>query len=163
MDLVDWIPVDILANIIVELAGAAEISRPVNGVSESHANLIHSIEVEPTSTIPVYHAVNPEEAEWADLVPAVHRYLGESVKIVSWGEWVEALSKSQQNASAANLRQNPGLKLLSFFESLQRDADLGQTLPNLETERSTMKSGTLAGLKPVGEEWMEIWLKQWDF
>lgn len=163
MDIVDWIPVDILANIIVELAGAADIRRPVNGVGASHANAIRSIEVEPTSTIPVYHAVNPEESEWADLVPTVHRYLGESVKIVSWGEWVDALSKSQHNDSADDLRQNPGLKLLDFFLSLRRDAESGHMMPSLETERSMMRSGALAALKPVGEEWMEIWLKQWAF
>ena len=163
LDLVDWIPVDMLADIIVEMARAADIRQRINEDCESHADGINGLGVEPTSTIPVYHAVNPEESEWADLVPAVHRYLGESIPIVSWSEWVDALAKSQQNDLVADLDQNPGLKLLDFFESLRTDADSGRPLPGLETERSMMRSGVLAGLKPVSEEWMKIWLKQWKF
>ena len=153
----DWIPVDILSNILVELSGVGESRPPVHEASEPHINGIRNVEVEPISTIPVYHAVNPEECEWADLVPTIQRHLGASVRIVTWSEWVAALSQSQHQDSAMSLRENPGLKLLDFFVSLQSDA----ALPPLETERSTMRSGTLAGLKPVGEEWMEIWLKQW--
>lgn len=155
MDLVDWIPVDLLGNIIVELAGAAELHhQPKDGFQE--------IDVEPSKTIPVYHAVNPEFSMWGDLVPVVHSSLGESsVKVVSWSEWVNAVSKSQH--SAADVTQNPGLKLQDFFEALRSDADAGLTLPRLDTEHSEMKSGTLAGLKPVGARWMEAWLKQWAF
>ena len=155
MDLVDWIPVDLLGNIIVELAGAAELRHePKNG--------FHDIDVEPIETVPVYHAVNPEFSMWADLVPTVHNSLGDSsIKIVTWSKWVNALSMSQH--SAADLTQNPGLKLLDFFEALKRDADAGLMLPRLDTERSEVKSGALAGLKPVGAGWMKIWLKQWAF
>ncbi|KAL8707511.1 MAG: hypothetical protein Q9225_007741 [Loekoesia sp. 1 TL-2023] len=61
MELIDWIPVDLLGN-IVELAGAAELHHePKNG--------FHKIDVEPNETVPVYHAVNPEYSMWADLVP----------------------------------------------------------------------------------------------
>ncbi|KAL8838457.1 MAG: hypothetical protein Q9170_002132 [Blastenia crenularia] len=155
MDLVDWIPVDLLGNIIVELAGAAELHHaPKNG--------FHEIDIEPSGTIPVYHAVNPDYSTWADLVPIVHRSLGEScVSVVSWSEWVDALAKSQH--STADITQNPGLKLLDFFATMKRDGGAGLVVPRLDTERSEMKSGTLAGLKPVGAEWMERWLRQWAF
>ena len=155
MDLVDWIPVDLLGNIIVELAGAAELHYELkNGFRE--------IDIEPSDTIPVYHAVNPEFSMWADIVPVVHNSLGKSnVEIVTWSEWVDALSKSQH--STADITQNPGLKLLNFFEALKCDADAGLMSPRMDSERSEMKSGGLAGLKPVGSKWMEIWLGQWAF
>lgn len=155
MDLVDWIPVDLLGNIIVELAGAAELNH------ESQ-NGFHKLDVEIDETIPVFHAVNPDHSTWADLVPTVHESIGESsIRIVTWGEWVDALSKSHH--LGADLAQNPGLKLLDFFEALRRDDDAGLMIPRLDTERSEMKSGALAGLKPVDAEWMRIWLKQWKF
>lgn len=155
MNLVDWIPVDLLGNIIVELAGVAELHH-------ARKNGLHEIDVEPDSTIPVYHAVNPEFTTWEDLVPVIQSSFGDcSVKIVSWSEWVDALSKSQY--PTVDVTQNPGLKLLDFFEALRRDADAGLAFPRLELERSEMKSGTLAGLKSVGHEWLEAWLRQWAF
>ncbi|KAL8750325.1 MAG: hypothetical protein Q9184_006462, partial [Pyrenodesmia sp. 2 TL-2023] len=154
MDLVDWIPVDLLANIVVELAGAAEVQHEAK-------NGFHEIEVEPNDTVPVYHAVNPEFAMWADLLPAIHSSLGKSgLQIVTWNEWVDALAQSWH--SAADMTQNPGLKLLEFFEALKLDRSAGP-VPRLDTEHSEMKSGTLAGLKPVGSAWMAAWLKQWGF
>lgn len=164
MDLIDWIPVDLLGNIIVELAGAAEPHHEAN-------NAFQEIEVEPSETVPVYHAVNPEFSTWRDLVPVVHNSLGENnVKLVTWNEWVTALSNSQHSA-AVDVAQNPGLKLLDFFETLRSDSDNADadadadltTLPRLDTEHSEMKSGVLAGLRPVGAKWMETWLKQWAF
>lgn len=155
MDLIDWIPVDLLGKIIVELAGAAELHH------EPDSNF-RRVDIEPSETIPVYHAVNPEFSTWGDLVPVVHKSLGDNdVTVVSWNEWVNALSSSQY--SAKDVTQNPGLKLLDFFEALRRDADAGLILPRLDIERSEMKSGALAGLKPVGAVWMEAWLKRWAF
>ncbi|KAL8788420.1 MAG: hypothetical protein Q9195_007299 [Heterodermia aff. obscurata] len=155
MELVDWIPVDLLGDIIVELAGVVEIHQePEKG--------FHEIEVEPSDTIPVYHAVNPEFTMWANLLPIVHRSLGEyGIKIVTWNEWVDALAQSQ--GSAADTTHNPAMKLLEFFETLKLDDGKASMMPRLDTERSEMKSGTLAGLKPVGSVWMEAWLKQWAF
>lgn len=163
MDLIDWIPVDLLGDIIVELSSAAELPHaPKNG--------FRAIECESSTTIPVYHAVNPEFAVWADLLPLVREALSGSnvsgkaeITVVSWNEWVDALAQSQSGA-AEDVMQNPGLKLLDFFSGLKveknDDADL---VPRLDTEHSEMKSGTLAGLRPVGKEWMEIWLQQWMF
>ena len=96
----------------------------------------------------------------------MHSYLGglETIKPVSWAEWVDTLSHWQSfGSSAADLDRNPGLKLLDFFEGLKKDEETGRMLPAMDTERSSMKSGTFAALKPVGREWMEIWLKQWGF
>ena len=155
MELVDWIPVDLLGDIIVELAGAAEVHRePENGFRE--------IEVEFSDTVPVYHAVNPEFVMWADLLPTVRRSLGEcGIKTVTWNEWVDALAQSQH--SAADMTHNPGVKLLEFFKALKLGDGSTSMVPRLDTAHAEMKSGSLAGLKPVGSVWMEAWLKQWAF
>ena len=162
MDSVDWIPVDILANIIVELSGAGDTntSRTVNGAGETPGHGTDRPDVVRASTIPVYHAVNPHPSKWADLSPTVQKHLGDSVALVSWWEWVDALTHSAPHdlSAAPLLRKNPGLKLLPFFHSLRRDADQGQRAPRLETKRSTRRSASLASLKPVGAEWMQIWL-----
>lgn len=158
MDRVDWIPVDILADIIVEMAGAAEFPS-IDGVNNTHVNGIHKTD----PTIPIYHAVNPKVTEWAKLIPTIRKHIGQSVKVVTWGEWVDVLRNSSHDGTAANVENNPALKLLDFFQSVARAAKLGENTPVLETTESVKKSSTLASLKPVSEEWMESWLKQWKF
>lgn len=149
MDRVDWIPVDVLADIIVELAG---IDKPATeGVTKS------------SSTVQVYHVVNPEDVNWLTLLPIVVRKFGSSTKVVSWDEWVDTLRESQESISLVDLKQNPGLKLLDFFERLK--VDTGETSRGLvlDVELSTGKSKTLAGLGAVNEECMERWLTQWGY
>lgn len=162
MDRVDWIPVNILADIIVELAGAAE-SHTTDGASGMDANGTHTASGLPTTTVPVYHAVNPKAIDWAELVPTITKYLGQSVKVVSWGEWMDALQNSMHDATVANLKQNPALKLLDFFQSIDEVVKRGERWPVMETRASARKSPTMASLEPVGEEWMKLWLRQWKF
>ncbi|RYP62963.1 hypothetical protein DL769_007102 [Monosporascus sp. CRB-8-3] len=147
MDRIDWVPVDVLADVIVELAGT---DKPQ----------VHEVERSP-STVQVYHAVNPMDVDWGTLVPTVLLHLGASTRIVSWDDWVDALRHSQQSASLADLKQNPGLKLLDFFESLRVDGDDTSRCLALDVGLSTDKSRTLTTLEPVNEEWIGLWLKQW--
>lgn len=172
MNRVDWIPVDILADIIVELSGAAELHSPfVNGAHELHVDdrppsLVNGVDAVPselTHKLSLYHAINPNQANWADILPCVHRYLGLDIKIVSWTDWVSALSRSQTQINNDLTRQNPGLQLLDFFTTVSKNAKTGHMLPALATERSRARSKTLAALQPVGEEWMDLWLRQWGF
>ncbi|EER29953.1 putative NRPS-like protein biosynthetic cluster [Coccidioides posadasii str. Silveira] len=165
---VDWTPVDLLADIVVQLAGVAPSgSNGVNGAGAagtSAANGFSSTTATTTRSLPVYHAVNPNSVDWSSLVPVVARYLGGSVKIVSWAEWVDHLRNSQREATGTlSLKQNPGLKLLDSFEALAEAAVEGKDCPRLETKETLAKSPKMAMLKPVSEEWMDLWLEQWKF
>ena len=149
MDRIDWIPVDILADIIVELAN-------IDG-TEADAR------TKAPQTIQVYHAVNPEDVGWDSLLPTVIKHLGSSYKVVTWGEWVDALRRSQENASLAELKQNPGLKLLRFFESLTLDESQSSLEFVLDVEMSAANSRTLASLEPVNPDWFNLWMNQWGY
>lgn len=156
LDSLSWIPVDILADVILELAGIIQkpeeipTSKSVNGVKseyKSHAT--------------VYHATNPHSIRWAELVSTVADALHiPSNKIVPWAEWVSALRSSAQGDDP---EANTGLKLLDYFESLGGVEDGQGVMPTLATELTKRQSETLAALEPVGPEWMKLWLKQWAF
>ncbi|KAK2873399.1 putative secondary metabolism biosynthetic enzyme [Arthroderma sp. PD_2] len=150
---VDWTPVDLLADIILELASVSP--GPItNGTSAT------------AQSLPVYHAVNPNAVGWESLVQDVAKQLGGSVKIVSCTEWVDALRKSRLGAAATatqSLKQNPALKLLDFFESVANSAEKGDAWPLLETVETVKKSPRMAELKPVSAEWMKLWMEQWKF
>ncbi|KAI1094916.1 male sterility protein-domain-containing protein [Rostrohypoxylon terebratum] len=133
---VDWIPVDILANTIVEL-------------------VIHSPETSQTGAT-VYHAVNPQPTSWGTLVNTVAQHLG--LDTVSWDEWIVALRKSGSNIE--DVAQNPAIKILDFFDSL---SNKGYEPLHFDTRETVRVSQTLANLGPVHEGWIEIWMRQWSF
>lgn len=164
LDNANWVPVDILAEIILELAGVIQQESPLDKASE----------------VTIYHAVNPHNVKWAALVPTVANMLAiDPSNVVPWSQWVDSLRLSagghrDGNNEETNLEKNPGLKLLDFFEALggatvtknksQTGADAAVAMmPLLSTDLSAARSKTLASLQPVGTEWMALWLKQMGF
>lgn len=142
MDDVDWIPVDILARIVVELAIGDATAGKNLGTGAS-----------------VYHAINPKRTTWAKLVGAISRSLnsgGGAVETVSLESWLEALRASA--SQEADLTLNPAVKILDFYDGLVAGKEL-----RFETKKAVQSSPTLASLDSVQEVWMENWIKQWSF
>jgi hypothetical protein len=167
LDKVDWIPVDMLADVIIEFTGVADAQslETATGALNETAKLNGAGFVrsqESSSSLSVYHAINPQATSWAHLLPRVAKNLRESVKIVSWIEWLEALRRSQRIAMVEDLKMNPGLKLLPFYESLAQAEAQGKSMPVLDTQLSRTKSRTLSSLQSVSVGWMDMWLRQWD-
>ncbi|KAH6957913.1 male sterility protein-domain-containing protein [Ilyonectria sp. MPI-CAGE-AT-0026] len=168
MDIINWVPVDILAEIILELSGVVQCPVPSldklsyvgNMKKDSHLDAKYQAAARKSSAVSVYHAVNPYDVSWSELVPTVADLVGISAaNIVPWNQWVAALRMSEQGA---DLETNPGVKLLDFFESLgSQDGENSGMMPPLATKVSTARSKTMASLSPVGTEWMVQWLKQW--
>ena len=94
---------------------------------------------------------------WKDLVPIVVEKLGGNIEPVSFGEWFDALQATA--ARTEDVAKNPGIKLLEWFEQMKAGGEEAE----LETVETAERSETLKGLAAVGPEWMEIWLKQWNF
>lgn len=132
---IDWIPVNVLAKIIVELFSSEE---------RSHASR-------------VLHVVNPVPSTWPSLLPTIQKHLGGGVAKVPFPTWVDHLEASASKLE--NLDKNPAIKLLSFYREIAGKSR-GE-FPVLDTTNAQRMSPTLANLGPVCSEWMELWLKQW--
>lgn len=130
---------------MVDLAG---LSTGI-GVLEAHRDDLPS----------VYHVSSPGSIEWKALAPIVVKRLGDSVKVVAWDEWMEALRQSGRNVGTQGVLQNPALKLLDFLEGLSQHAEW----PELSVERTLEKSPSMAQLEPKYGDWMNIWMDQWGF
>lgn len=141
LEQVDWIPVDLLGSIIVELA----LASPDVGQ-----------EAEGSSGAVVYHTVNPRVTAWEKLVPAILTALDgtNNVEVVSLETWLKALRDSE--SKTADIAVNPALKLMEFFQDL-----INGSAPDLDTERTARSSPTLASLSSVQPVWMENWTRQW--
>ena len=151
MEVIDWIPVDWLGKIIVELLPAQWMASLGSEVREERAKTA------------VYHIVNPSHATWASLLPTATRHFPNDVLRVTFLDWVSAL---QQSASKGeSLSENPAVKLLPFFERLQ---DKALRFPRaraatLDMQQTARHSESLMRLEPVSPMWMELWMKQWAF
>ena len=134
---IDWIPVDVLAQIICELF-----------VVENH-----------NSKTDVFHVVNPTPVEWTSLLPVILDYLGPSVETVSISAWTERLLASTN--ILLDVWANPAVKLLDFFQRVSYSEE--KKFPIMDITNARAYSETLAGLGPVRPEWMLLWLKQWKY
>jgi thioester reductase-like protein len=136
MEQLDWVPMDVAGATLVDIATAP--------ASES----VH-----------VYHLANPHRTSWSEIYPVIESYYkktGVEIEIIAYDDWVHELGRIQENVEHV-----PGLKLLSFYQSLRSGA--GITLPRLATEKAEDVSPVLKGARAVGESDVRKWLKQWAF
>lgn len=137
---VDWVPVDVVGKVIVELMTASipEIA-------------------EPSSAAVVYHVANPSPTSWSEYVEGISRLLGgtkgplEQVPLESWLELVRT--------SGRDPAEVPAVKLLDFFSENAR-SDKRVLLDTIKT-RSQCKA--LADVGPIRAEWIENWIRQWGY
>lgn len=144
METIDWIPVDILGRIIVELAigqhGAVEERVPGAGAL-------------------VYHTSNTKLTSWKSLVGMISDELsdgGLKVETVPLEAWLEELRHSASEEKET-IAMNPAVKLLDYYEGLTS----GEAVSLITTE-TVRASPTLYSLGPVNEVWMKNWLRQWS-
>ena len=139
VETVDWIPIDILSDIITELA-----LQPSDALGSDGKT---------------YHAVNPSKTTWAALLPHVLAALGPTVHAIPLSEWVKRLRASAETAtSEGDLAINPAIKLMEFYEGLLSGES---SVASLETRETSKASRTLRDLGPVQGKWMAKWIEQW--
>ncbi|GLA21562.1 putative NRPS-like protein biosynthetic cluster [Aspergillus niger] len=134
---VNWIPVDTLATIILELIEARRASQS-------------------NQRCATFNLVNPSAATWSSLIPAVQRHFTVTpVELATWVHDLEAIKDPSETEFAAK----PALKLLEFFQGLARD-DGGLSWP-LELSKTKEASATMRTLGPIDQPMLENWLRQW--
>lgn len=143
-DTVDWVPIDLAARSVVEIAEsrAAQIG---------HANGPH---------IAVNHVVNPSTTSWTSLVPSVQGALdqttGAAPRVVPFNSWLEELAATPKTAEEAE--KKPGIKLLDFYQGLTSQAG---GLPLLETKETAKLSETIRGMEAIDGALVTKWIRQW--
>jgi thioester reductase-like protein len=141
LDNVDWIPMDILAAVVIEL------STPSPSICGD--------------SLQVYHVINPSTTPWADLVPAIQTRLGiEST--VSMEEWVKEL-ESLDLKDKEVVAKMPAVKILDFFRDMVGSRYIGARDIQIETKVAQSASASLKELAPVRREWIEKWIDDWGF
>lgn len=201
-DLVDWIPVDLVAQIIVEiLDGFGPFSRPTDGHHSVAGNPQQLSAATPgglpenlsffdrkvtfrapatnvAETIPnrdsadnaggqadnatvykVFNVVNPCTTTWQRLTELIQDSCSTTLELVSFSEWLNTLEMRADDES--ELDKLPALKVLDFLKSLSHLTPRSNYM--LETSQSSRYSPTLATLSSVNGQWVQNWMRQWQF
>ncbi|KAF1940667.1 ochratoxin A non-ribosomal peptide synthetase [Clathrospora elynae] len=149
----NWVPVDHLAEVLVELTLAPE-DKDKSGKRGVSVNQI----------------VHPKPVSWSSLLQPIQKAIEDSVplstpiEIVTYPDWLSILksrtaeAESDTNVDHAMLVQrNPAIKLLGFYED-SSDKLLKLTL---SIENTMKASKTLRDLEPLRDEWVTGWVKEW--
>jgi len=138
MEYMDWIPVDRLADMLVE------VLSPDAQEQDKRARYLHF--------------VNPQRPRWSDIANSVAASIDRDIKIVPFDEWVSCLNaviERDEEAAAADI---PALKLLDFYQHI---GDKRTRRPVFSTDVAQGQSAALRDLPEVSLQWIQQWLRQW--
>lgn len=155
LDRIDWVPIDQLASVLVELS--------------------FNLSAAPSPGSRVFHPINPEWIGWQSLVPTVIEALqncaadgteNADIKVVQFEEWIGLLRSTAStlienpNLAVDMLRENPAVKLLEFYESLA-DGGVSQLPKQLAIRKTLGTSPSLRSLEAIKPEWLCGWIRDW--
>jgi thioester reductase-like protein len=153
-DIVDWIPVDIAAHVVVDLLqSGSENALASRSMKKARREARF------------FHIVNPRRTSWSNILPDIRTCLSDATREISIEEWVDCLKSSAKGRDGALKDEiaNPALKLMDTFDHIQdraiRFPDARSAI--LDTKKTATMSSTLASLEAVNEKWMNLWLRQW--
>ncbi|OJD14718.1 hypothetical protein AJ78_04973 [Emergomyces pasteurianus Ep9510] len=139
---VDWIPVDTIARIIIDILRSRR-------------------KTEEEIRCAAFHLVNPSPAPWEALIPAIEKHF--PVEIVDPRKWIATLD-TITNPTQADLQDKPALKILDFFRgAFTGGAEHSGNPIVLDTQRTQTASKTMQLLKPIDHDILNTWMLQWRF
>jgi thioester reductase-like protein len=145
MEVIDWIPVDLLSAVMIEL-----IPKILKQDHHAHGQTL------------IYNLVNPQATAWSSLLPSVQKLAG-IPQVVPLKAWVEALEDSSRENHGAVTERNPAVKLLEFFRALCKKEVPVVAGSSYEVRGLVRDSRQASKLEAVSPEWMKLWMEQWNF
>ena len=166
---IDWVPIDYLADILVDLA--VEMPRrdpPSHNAQPKRAKVFHPLNPHPTT----WQAIRPIIAdELEGIAIALGKRPPRTIPLASWLQRVRkdmettAGNHKNNNTTLADsdletlLRKNPAVKLLAFYEDvLGSHEGGGRSWEMRETMARSKKVRELEGVRP---EWVRKWVSEW--
>ncbi|KAI1483617.1 acetyl-CoA synthetase-like protein [Daldinia eschscholtzii] len=148
-DNIDFIPVDLLADVLIDLATTTK-------------------DVQQSNSTTVFNLRNPRLTPWHAILPAITGAAKEHsipLKAVPPATWLKSLRASNGTDKELSVA-NPAILLLDFLQSLwaKNIGGAGGALgpsPPMVVERALAASPALRKLEPVGLEWMRKWVEEW--
>lgn len=142
-----WLPVDIVATTILDLAGISTGAVPV---SDSDTDLVYNLE-------------NPHTFPWTgSLLPELQRS-GLEFSTVPVAEWLQKLQEYER--SGAEPGRNPAVKLIDHFESMYGKPKTGDIRFEIKTAKkhsSALREAPRLIEDGYIEKFMKVWMQKWE-
>lgn len=146
-----WLPVDIVADAVLDLSGLNKTSASVSAV-------LRQSSYDPST---IYHVQNPRTFSWTkELLPAL-KEAGLDFEVLPKREWVQRLRGGEQDP-----KRNPAVKLLDFFTEKYDNDNPGRSELVFETGKSEAASPSLKGGVELIEsglirKFVNAWRSEW--
>ncbi|KAH8799065.1 putative linear gramicidin synthase subunit D [Xylogone sp. PMI_703] len=153
---IDWIPVDFLANVLVELAFKSAAQFAAGKITA---------EDDGECGAAVFHVMNPYATTWDALLPTIIRTLETAnsgkgvVEIVSFEKWLQKLKEAADISITdveSPIEANPAVKLVDAYETL-----LLTEAPEFAMDRAMRASMRLQDVVAMDPDWIEGWCREW--
>lgn len=169
LNTIDWVPVDLLAEVIIELA-----LGETNGSNQNVSNGDRAVTATPRGRARVFHPLNPQPTTWGAVRPivtdALYASTGKQLETIPFDSWLKKVRHNiEQKVDGRNalkddeieafLRVNPAVKLLDFYEEVMRTQ--GRPANKLEIRETERSSAKLRALEGVKAEWIWKWVREW--
>lgn len=151
LDRIDWVPIDLLADVLPDLA--LRESQP------SHINVYHPLNLRPTTWSSIIATVADELSQLSD---------GKPMEFVDLPEWVQRVRQDTESSGGSQrkvdesdlqalLEKNPAAKLIKFFEGIVSV----QSENILDTQGTAGVSEKLRSIEGIKGEWIRKWTREW--
>ncbi|GAW24606.1 hypothetical protein ANO14919_141970 [Xylariales sp. No.14919] len=155
---VDWVPVDALADVVVDLV--TQLIRGDEATAEGAQ---------------VFNIRNPAVISWEKLLPAIQEGIEaepgrtdhQAAEVVLPEMWLARLEKSIKAVTtgdevSAVVMANPAIKLVEFYRNSVWNVNGGPaSMATMAIEKTLDTSPTLRDLPPVSLSWMRKWVDEW--
>ncbi|KAF8312105.1 acetyl-CoA synthetase-like protein [Clavulina sp. PMI_390] len=155
--LVSWVPLHKAATVVLDASLMRERRE------------LHQTERPPQ----VLHLSHPRPTTWSEMMGSAAKALaddaGITLPIVPWSVWLAKLEVAAQSSDPQTIQRVPGIKLLSFYRSLNMDGVSSKSSKSLqeagttalETKRMESLSSTLKYLSPLARSEPSRWIEYW--
>ena len=167
---IDWVPIDDLAEILVDLAvNMPRQDSPSRNAEPKRAKVFHPLNPHPTT----WQAIQPIIA--SDLETIAICLMKRPPRTIPLASWLQRIRKDMETTAGSHknnnnstladsdletlLRKNPAVKLLAFYEDvLGSHETAGRSWEMRETMERSKKLRELEGVRA---EWVRKWVREW--
>ncbi len=167
---IDWVPMDELAEVLVDLAmntpQLPQQDSPNDNAQQKRAQVFHPLNPHPTT----WEAMKPIIA--SELPTITQSKNEQPLPIVSLASWllkvrkdIEITASSHNNKTLADsdlqnlLQVNPAVKLLTFYEDVLGNKEGSNR--SWEMRKTMQRSAKVRGLESIRTEWVKKWVREW--
>ena len=164
-DTIDWVPIDLLAEILLDLALLQRTQRS----RAPEPNVIPNETGIPRNPVRFFHPLNPRPMHWDlvrdTLIASLQSLSQKPIEIIPLASWLEKVRQDSEAASGAQsqleayLSRNPAVKLLDFYQTLLDTSNYQGS--ELEIDRTLATSEKMRALGSINAEWIGKWVQEW--